>query len=169
MLLQREGSYKLELHKCATLGKKFMISEIYLLLNLGLLVKFSQKILLFQVNKMEKTEKESTEKICTSISEENLISMEKLDRASPDLWPEQGIISDFVVKNSPKNDNSVWTSNLSVDDMSQLHYLGNLTLLELIGEVKKLHDTAYQLGLEEAKEMTRGKYLNIFKQRLSNR
>lgn len=41
--------------------------------------------------------------------------------------------------------------------------LGNLSITGLISEVKKLHDLAYQLGLEEAKEMTRGKYLNIFK------
>lgn len=41
--------------------------------------------------------------------------------------------------------------------------LGNLSMGGLISEVKKLHDMAYQLGLEEAKEMTRGKYLNIFK------
>lgn len=32
---------------------------------------------------------------------------------------------------------------------------------ELIAEVKQLQNLAYQLGLEEAKEMTRGKYLNI--------
>lgn len=32
----------------------------------------------------------------------------------------------------------------------------------LTSEVKKLRDTAYQLGLEEAKETTRGKYLNNF-------
>jgi len=32
----------------------------------------------------------------------------------------------------------------------------------LISEVKRLHDLAYQLGLEEAKEMTRGKYLNTY-------
>ena len=43
--------------------------------------------------------------------------------------------------------------------------LGNLTVTGLITEVKKLHDIAYQLGVEEAKEMTRGKYLNIFKQK----
>lgn len=43
--------------------------------------------------------------------------------------------------------------------------LGSLTTSGLILEVKKLHDLAYQLGLEEAKEMTRGKYLNIFSSR----
>lgn len=33
----------------------------------------------------------------------------------------------------------------------------------LIAKVKELHDVAYQLGVEEGKEMTRGKYLNLFK------
>ena len=35
------------------------------------------------------------------------------------------------------------------------------TTAELVAEVKQLQNLAYQLGLEEAKEMTRGKYLNI--------
>ncbi len=35
----------------------------------------------------------------------------------------------------------------------------------LLNEVKRLHDVAYELGIEERKEMTRGKYLNIFKKR----
>lgn len=43
--------------------------------------------------------------------------------------------------------------------------LGSLSTSGLIMEVKRLHDLAYQLGLEEAKEMTRGKYLNIFSSR----
>ncbi|CAG2065098.1 unnamed protein product [Timema podura] len=54
-----------------------------------------------------------------------------------------------------------WTKSLDNDDMNLLHQFGSLTAAELIAEVKKLHDVAYQLGLEEAKEMTRGKYLNI--------
>ena len=96
--------------------------------------------------------------------EESLISLEKLDRASPDLWPEQSI-SKFVAQNSPQTEIPVWTTNLTNDDMNQLYQLRQLSMNELITEVKKLHDTAYQLGLEEAKEMTRGKYLNIFKQK----
>lgn len=32
----------------------------------------------------------------------------------------------------------------------------------IIMEIKKIHDEAYQLGVREAKEMTRGKYLGIF-------
>jgi hypothetical protein len=42
---------------------------------------------------------------------------------------------------------------------------GSLTASGLIAEVKKLHDVAYQLGLEEAKEMKRGKCLNILTRR----
>ncbi|XP_011496391.1 PREDICTED: protein lin-52 homolog [Ceratosolen solmsi marchali] len=98
------------------------------------------------------------------ITEESLISLEKLDRASPDLWPEQSITK-FVAQNSPQMEIPVWSTNLTTDDMNQLYQLGHLSMNELITEVKKLHDTAYQLGLEEAKEMTRGKYLNIFKQK----
>lgn len=40
--------------------------------------------------------------------------------------------------------------------------LGALSPTGLIAEIKKLYDQAYQLGVQEAKEMTRGKYLNIF-------
>lgn len=39
----------------------------------------------------------------------------------------------------------------------------SLSTSGLIAKVKELHDVAYQLGVEEAKEMTRGKYLNLFK------
>ncbi|XP_012284594.1 protein lin-52 homolog isoform X3 [Orussus abietinus] len=97
-----------------------------------------------------------------TIIEESLMSFEKLDRASPDLWPEQSV-NEFVAQNSPQIDSPSWTLNLTADDINQLHQLGNLSMTGLIAEVKKLHDMAYQLGLEEAKEMTRGKYLNIFK------
>ncbi|XP_012223790.1 protein lin-52 homolog isoform X3 [Linepithema humile] len=97
-----------------------------------------------------------------SCVEESLMSLEKLDRASPDLWPEQSM-HEFVAQNSPQTEPCFWTANLSPEDISRLHQLGNLTMTGLISEVKRLHDVAYQLGLEEAKEMTRGKYLNIFK------
>ena len=43
--------------------------------------------------------------------------------------------------------------------------LGNLPVSSLLEEVKRLQNIAYQLGLEERKEMTRGKYLNILKRR----
>ena len=99
-----------------------------------------------------------------SLNDDSLISLEKLDRASPDLWPEQSITK-FVAQNSLQTDTPLWSSTLTSEDMNQLYQWSNLTMNELILEVKKLHDSAYQLGLEEAKEMTRGKYLNIFKQK----
>ena len=43
--------------------------------------------------------------------------------------------------------------------------LGNLPTQHLMDEVKRLQNIAYQLGLEETKEMTRGKYLNILRKR----
>lgn len=43
--------------------------------------------------------------------------------------------------------------------------MGALSQAGLIAEIKKLYDQAYQLGVEEAREMTRGKYLNIFQNR----
>lgn len=55
-----------------------------------------------------------------------------------------------------------WNEGLTKQDYTYMQQLGTLTVSGLIMEVKKLHDLAYQLGLEEAKEMTRGKYLNIF-------
>ncbi|KAL0117911.1 hypothetical protein PUN28_008946 [Cardiocondyla obscurior] len=96
-----------------------------------------------------------------SCIEDSLMSLEKLDRASPDLWPEQSV-HEFVAQNSPQTEPCFWAA-MSQDDISHVHQLGNLSMTGLISEVKRLHDLAYQLGLEEAKEMTRGKYLNIFK------
>lgn len=40
--------------------------------------------------------------------------------------------------------------------------LGALSSTGLIAEIRKLYDEAYKLGIDEAKEMTRGRYLNIF-------
>ncbi|XP_012254326.1 protein lin-52 homolog isoform X3 [Athalia rosae] len=94
--------------------------------------------------------------------ENSLMSLEKLDRGSPELWPEQSV-NEFVAQNSPQTEPPSWSTSFTADDLNKLHQLGNLSMTGLIAEVKKLHDTAYQLGLEEAKEMTRGKYLNIFK------
>lgn len=107
-------------------------------------------------------ESEGLERSDIPITEDSLISLEKLDRASPDLWPEEGITK-FVAQNLPQTEAPTWTNNLTPEDMSKLYRLGHLSVNEIIIEVKKLHDMAYQLGVEEAKEMTRGKYLNIFK------
>ena len=59
------------------------------------------------------------------------------------------------------DENWIETFNVSFSE------LGNLPLYNLIEEVKRLQNIAYQLGLEETKEMTRGKYLNILRKRTS--
>lgn len=96
--------------------------------------------------------------------EESLMSLENLDRASPDLWPEQiPGVHEFVAQNLPHTKPFSWADGLSAEDVNLMHQLGGMSLSGLIVEVKKLHDLAYQLGLEESREMTRAKYLNIFK------
>ncbi|XP_066960670.1 protein lin-52 homolog [Macrobrachium rosenbergii] len=94
--------------------------------------------------------------------EPSLLSLEKLDRSSPDLWPEQipGVY-DFAALVSPQLSPTSHCLDLEEQDYSLLYQFRLLTALEIIDEVKKLQNVAYQLGLEEAKEMTRGKYLHI--------
>lgn len=55
-----------------------------------------------------------------------------------------------------------WANGLSEEDLDGMHQLGALSTAGLVTEIKKLYDQTYQLGIQEAKEMTRGKYLNIF-------
>lgn len=100
--------------------------------------------------------------------DDSLLSMEKLDRTSPELWPEQipGML-DFVPYSSlaTKGGKDPWTADFTSEDVTLMNQFSNLSMPALISEVKRLHDVAYQLGLEEAKEMTRGKYLNILSKR----
>ncbi|VVC91847.1 protein lin-52 homolog [Leptidea sinapis] len=98
--------------------------------------------------------------------EESLLSLEKLDRASPELWPEQiPGVSEFAPLHNPDQSPPMWNKSMTADDLNHIRKLKCLTTIGIIMEVKKLHDLAYRLGLEEAKEMTRGKYLNIFSSR----
>lgn len=46
--------------------------------------------------------------------------------------------------------------------------LAALSTSGLISKVKELHDIAYQLGVEESTEVTRGKYLNLFSRNRRN-
>ncbi|CAK1582671.1 unnamed protein product [Parnassius mnemosyne] len=107
----------------------------------------------------------TSEDIPLTSLEESLLSLEKLDRASPELWPEQiPGVSEFANLQNDNQSPPSW-KGLTKDDYSYMQQLGSLSTSGLIMEVKRLHDLAYQLGLEEAKEMTRGKYLNIFSSR----
>ncbi|XP_056281586.1 protein lin-52 homolog isoform X2 [Pseudoliparis swirei] len=96
--------------------------------------------------------------------ESSLLSFEKLDRASPDLWPEQlPGVAEFAAscKNPINNSPPKWMAELESEDIEMLKELGSLTTANLMEKVKGLQNLAYQLGLEESREMTRGKFLNI--------
>uniref|UniRef100_A0AAQ4PPC3 Protein lin-52 homolog n=1 Tax=Gasterosteus aculeatus aculeatus TaxID=481459 RepID=A0AAQ4PPC3_GASAC len=96
--------------------------------------------------------------------ESSLLSFEKLDRASPDLWPERlPGVSEFAAscKNPINNSPPKWMAELESEDIEMLKELGSLTTANLMEKVKGLQNLAYQLGLEESREMTRGKFLNI--------
>ncbi|XP_054260970.1 protein lin-52 homolog isoform X2 [Macrosteles quadrilineatus] len=101
-----------------------------------------------------------------STLDQSLLSLEKLDRSSPELWPESRV-SEYMYLNSAAQNNlpQPWNRPLDDEDKQLLRYYGTLSVTNLIAEVKHLHDIAYKLGLEEAKEMTRGKYLNILEKR----
>ncbi|EFX68039.1 hypothetical protein DAPPUDRAFT_218385 [Daphnia pulex] len=99
--------------------------------------------------------------------EQSLLSTEKLDRASPDIWPERNYPGiEYVIEpprspEMPALPQSIIPQELDKHDYTLVGRYSKLTAQELIAEVKQLQNLAYQLGLEEAKEMTRGKYLNI--------
>ncbi|KAF9422990.1 hypothetical protein HW555_001533 [Spodoptera exigua] len=129
-------------------------------------------------NPVVEEEQTTSDDIPLTSLEESLFSSEKLDRASPELWPEQNErsqcstssfavpgVSEFAPPPSNNQSPPLWARGVTKEDFAYMQQLGSLSTSGLIMEVKKLHDLAYQLGLEEAKEMTRGKYLNIFSSR----
>ncbi|XP_064623215.1 protein lin-52 homolog isoform X4 [Lineus longissimus] len=97
--------------------------------------------------------------------DQSLLSFERLDRASPDLWPEQiPGVSEFAALKHGKiapHTPPKWMAELEKDDVDMLQEFGSLTTSQLIDKVRGLQNLAYQLGLDEAREMTRGKFLNI--------
>ena len=77
-------------------------------------------------------------------------------------------MSQFAPLETPHDSPANLASNnvlagLTQDDLGTINQLGGLPVTTILNEVKRLHDVAYELGIEERKEMTRGKYLNIFK------
>lgn len=82
-------------------------------------------------------------KVKSTSDDKNIISVEQ--------GPEAGI------------SNRPWMFNFNdKNDISTMKELSKLTPDELIAEVKFLNGLAYKLGLEEAKEMSRGKVLKVF-------
>ncbi|XP_037083748.1 protein lin-52 homolog [Pollicipes pollicipes] len=106
--------------------------------------------------------------------EASLQSSESLDRASPELWPErrdyaacaellsQGGTTGVSTVTSPE---TVTDQDFTPQDMKLFHEYAGLSPTQMIEVVKQLQNVAYLLGLEEAKEMRRGKYLNILYRR----
>ncbi|XP_037500692.1 protein lin-52 homolog isoform X1 [Rhipicephalus sanguineus] len=99
-------------------------------------------------------------------SEMALLSEEQLDgRLSPDLWPEAipGVM-EFAALLSPAHTRSTkpkWA--LDEDGLVMLQELGSLTAAALLEKVKDLQNLAYKLGIEESREMTRGRFLDILR------
>ncbi|KAH8861733.1 Protein lin-52 [Schistosoma japonicum] len=98
-----------------------------------------------------------------------LLSHDNLDRSSPDLWPEQiPGVTEFL--SSRQNEINLHTppkyaTDLDKEDLELIHDFGSLSTQQLMDKIKHLQNLAYQVGLEEAKEMTRGKFLNILGKR----
>ncbi|ELT95270.1 hypothetical protein CAPTEDRAFT_182255 [Capitella teleta] len=92
----------------------------------------------------------------------SLLSAERLDRASPELWPEAiPGVSDFAALNTPDSSPPKWLSDLEKDDTEMIQEFASLTPSQLLEKIRSLQNLSYQLGLEEAHEMTRGKFLDI--------
>ncbi|XP_054944583.1 protein lin-52 homolog isoform X9 [Physeter macrocephalus] len=91
--------------------------------------------------------------------EASLLSFEKLDRASPDLWPEQlpGVAEFAASFKSPITSSPPkWMAEIERDDIDMLKELGSLTTANLMEKVRGLQNLAYQLGLDESLLCRRG-------------
>ncbi|XP_054944576.1 protein lin-52 homolog isoform X3 [Physeter macrocephalus] len=102
--------------------------------------------------------------------EASLLSFEKLDRASPDLWPEQlpGVAEFAASFKSPITSSPPkWMAEIERDDIDMLKELGSLTTANLMEKVRGLQNLAYQLGLDESlgKVASRNSSSYVFKSR----
>ena len=97
-----------------------------------------------------------------------LCQHETLDRKSPDLWPEviPGV-SNFTPSSTLKSPVQPVVKNLNFDDgldkedLDMLQEFGSLSMAQLMERIRGMQNLVYQLGLDEARQMTRGKFLNI--------
>ncbi|XP_044769030.1 protein lin-52 homolog [Neomonachus schauinslandi] len=91
--------------------------------------------------------------------EASLLSFEKLDHASPDLWPEQlpGVAEFAASFKSPVTSSPPkWMAEIECGDIDMLKELGSLTTANLMEKVQGLQNLAYQLGLDEYYSSTLG-------------
>ncbi|XP_065051744.1 protein lin-52 homolog [Rhopilema esculentum] len=100
---------------------------------------------------------------------QSLLCSQETLRSSPELWPEQmpgavefaTIYGTSPILSKTETVASSLDSALDKEDHDMLQEFGSLTTSQLMDKVKALQNLAYQLGLEEAHEMTRGKFLNV--------
>ncbi|VDN98871.1 unnamed protein product [Rodentolepis nana] len=101
------------------------------------------------------------------MDEQGLQTNEDLGRASPELWPDQSV-SEFISTRQPDlniHTPSKYRTDLDKEDLELIHDFGSLSTQQLMDKIKHLQNLAYQVGLEESKEMARGKFLNILGRR----
>lgn len=106
-----------------------------------------------------------------SDSELLFCQQERLDQNSPELWPEQiPGVTEFTASSlfaSPLQPvlNStierVTDPALEKEDLEMLQEFGSLNVTQIMEKFQSLKQQVYVLGQEEAREMTRGKFLNI--------
>lgn len=73
-------------------------------------------------------------------------------------------MNDFLVRdlsNEQIKEQHEWLGDFTTYEMDILQGFASLTSGALLEKVKELEDLAYQLGIEESTEMTRGKLLNV--------
>uniref|UniRef100_A0AAG5D1P8 Uncharacterized protein n=1 Tax=Anopheles atroparvus TaxID=41427 RepID=A0AAG5D1P8_ANOAO len=78
--------------------------------------------------------------------------LEALEHESPQLWH----------LNDPEFAQQPWMKGFTEGDINAMYQLGALSKNGLLVEIKKIFDQAYNIGLQEAKELTKGKSLDIF-------
>lgn len=54
-----------------------------------------------------------------------------------------------------------WQQGLEEEEIAMLYGYGSLTTSALLEKVKEIQNLAYQLGLEEEREMARARFLNV--------
>merc|ERR1712130_62995 len=110
-----------------------------------------------------KKREEEPEMEFNEIDPKLLNSGEDLDRASPELWPEliPGVerFSNLLPSTTESNRTEETKTKLKEKRVKEL---SSMTEQQLIAQIKTLKERAYRIGLEEAREVERGKMLNIF-------
>ena len=110
-----------------------------------------------------------SEAVWTSREDEFLSCQETLDRSSPTIWPQSvpGLL-DFMKKSEPewKLGESEWDLSklemLEADDYELIYCFRDSKPNQLMEQIQEINDYAYQLNIEESKEVNRGIILQIF-------